>query len=278
MDYITRETGAFPVSIGTSLAIEGLLGRHPNQPKRPPGYKRIREVWVNLRTLIRNFYASMTAEQQSQVSLEQAIELLNEEVQVLPTVLQQETRGQVSVVWYLASLDEVKWQFPHAKYKEPHTEKQRFRHQLELHTLTQWYPRLMEQGIPVMEIKRRPATHPAVVALLTHYPHELLWRFQFDAFFLLESHTGKLKNYSKWTTKLKGVKDEEHIPFNEFTLQLFGEGTLFDAFPKKLRDEVKVIADIRHWTAVTTLEKMRSDIERYGGENLKRVFHSLLHR
>lgn len=278
MDYITRETGAFPVSIGTSLAVEGLLGRHPDQPRRPPGYKRIREVWVNLRTLVRNFYASMTADQQNSITLEQAVELLNEELQVLPTILQQETRGQVSVTWYLASLDEVKWQFPNAKYREHHTEKQRFRHQLELHTLTQWFPTLQEQGIKVYEIKRRPKVHPGVVALLTHYPHELFWRFQFDALFLLESHTGKLKNYSKWTSKLSGVKEEDHIPFNETTLQLFGDGTLFNAFPKKVRDEIKLIAETRHWTTVTTTEKMRSDIDRFGGEQLKAVFHQLQHR
>ncbi len=278
MDYVVRDTGAFPLSIGTSLALEGLLQRHPNQARMPPGYKRTRSVWVNLRTLIRNFYASLTAVQLKEITVEQAVELLTEECQVIPTILTHESRNGLATVLYVADFAETKWLYPHAKYWEPHTEKQRHRHHLEHYTLIALMDRLTEEGIAYTTVKKQPPTTPGVIALLTHYPHELLWRFQFDGLFLLESHTGKLKSYTQWRTKLKGVKDDDHIPFNAFTLQLFGDGALFDAYPKKLRDEVRQLAEVRHWTGVTTLEKIRSDISRYGGENLKRTLGELTSR
>jgi len=278
MEYLERETGAFPISIGTSLAIEGLLQRHPNQARMPPGFKRIRHVWFNLRTLVRNFYASMTTQQIDALDLSQAIDTLVVECQVIPTILLQETQGRITSTIYLSSLDELKWRFPHANYKEPHTDKQKSRHQLEALTLTHLYQALKEHQVDLTEIKREPSTQPGVVAILTHHPHELLWRFQFQSLFLLESHTGKLKSYTQWYTKLKGVKEEDHLPFNAFTLQLFGEGTVFDAFPKKLRDEVKQIGETRRWTAVTTVEKIRHDLDRYGGELLRKTFHELMSR
>lgn len=278
MDYVVRETGAFPLSIGTSLALEGILQRHPNQARMPPGYKRVRGVWVNLRTLVRNFYASLTTAQQKEITVEQAIELLIEECRTIPTVLSHETKNSLSVMLYVTDFSETKWLYPNAKYWEPNTEKQRFRHNLEHFTLIALIEHLDAEGISYTVVKKRPPTTSGVVALLTHYPHELLWRFQFDGLFLLESHTGKLKSYTQWRTKLKGVKDEDHIPFNDFTLQLFGDGTLFDAYPKKLRDEVRQLADIRNWTGVTTLEKIQSDVRRYGGENLKRTLGELTSR
>jgi len=278
MDYVVRETGAFPLSIGTSLALEGLLQRHPNQARMPPGYKRIRGVWVNLRTLVRNFYASLTAAQQKEIVVEQAIELLMEECRAIPTVLSHETKNSLVVTFYVTDFDETKWLYPNAKYWKPSTEKQRFRHNLEHFTLIALTEHLDAEGLSYTVVKKRPPTIPGVIALLTHYPHELLWRFQFDGLFLLESHTGKLKSYTQWRTKLKGVKDEDHIPFNDFTLQLFGDGTLFDAYPKQLRDEVRQLADTRNWTGVTTLEKIQSDVRRYGGENLKRTLGELTSR
>lgn len=278
MDYVVRETGAFPLSIGTSLALEGLLQRHPNQPRMPPGHKRVRSVWVNLRTIIRNFYAALTAVQLKEITIEQSVDLLVDECRTLPTVLTQETKNNLQTVLYVTDFAETKWLYPNAIYWEPNTEKQRHRHNLEHFTLFALLEQLHNERIAVIKIATQPPTTPGVVALLTHYAHELLWRFQFDGLFLLESHTGKLKSYTQWRTKLKGVKDDEHIPFNAFTLQLFGDGALFDAYPKKLRDEVRQLADSRHWTGVTTLEKIQSDVRRFGGETLKKTLTQLISR
>jgi hypothetical protein len=278
MEYIERETGQFPLSIGTSLALEGLFQIHPNQPPIPTAGRRVNALWVNLRTLIRNFYASMKADQQRSAPVSQAVDLLVEEIRSLQDIVQQQGKGRYQLVIYHNDLSEVRWQFPHAHYKEPKTEKQIYQAHLEATVLKLVLDQVIEEKLPVANVVKQPPTTPQVAALLTHYPHELLWRFQFDSLFLLESHTGKLKGYSQWCSKLNGLTVDHHIPFNAFTLQLFGEGVLFSSFPKKLLDEVKQLAGSRKWSAVTTIEKIRDDVSRYGGEVLRQTYATLMSR
>jgi hypothetical protein len=275
VDYIERETGQFPLSIGTSLALEGLFGVHPNQPRQPSGYGRIKELWVNVRTLIRNCYAAMTVEHSKKASIEQTVQVLFDEIQSLPDVLRQQASGRYNIRLYQNDLSDLKWQFPHAKHKTPKTEKQRHYNNFEMLVLKLLLDLLAEEKIPVLTVTRKPSMQQNTVALLTHHPHELLWRFQFERLFLLESHTGKVKSVGQWSSKLNGVKEEDQIPVNEFTLQLFGDGSLLDSFPKKLRDEVKQLATVRKWSAITTQPKIQSDILRYGGEGLKSTFREL---
>lgn len=278
MEYIERETGQFPLSMGTSLAIEGLLGIHPNQPRQPSGYGRIQEVWVNLRTLIRNCYAAMTVEQSKKASIEQTAQVLYDEIMSLPDIFRQQAKTNYRVRLYQNDLSELKWQFPKAKHKTPKTEKQRHYHNFELLVLKLLLDHLAAEKVPVLTVVRKPPMQQNTVGLLTHHPHELLWRFQFERLFLLESHTGKVKSVGQWSSKLNGVEEEDQIPVNEFTLQLFGDGSLLSSFPKKLRDEVKQLATVRKWSAITTMPKIQSDILRYGGEALKTTYRELTTR
>jgi len=275
VDYIERETGQFPLSIGTSLAFEGLFGIHPNQPRHPSGYARIKEVWVNLRTLIRNCYAAMTVENSKKASIEMSAQVIYDEIQSLPDIIRQQAKGRYGIRLYQNDLSDIKWQFPNARHKTPRTEKQRHYHNYEQLVLKLLLDMLSSEKIPVLTVNRKPPMQQTTVALLTHYPHELLWRFQFERLFLLESHTGKVKSVGQWSSKLNGVDEEDQLPVNEFTLQLFGEGTLLNSFPKKLRDEVKQLAMVRKWSAITTVPKIQNDVLRYGGEGLKNVYREL---
>jgi hypothetical protein len=74
----------------------------------------------------------------------------------------------------------------------------------------------------------------------------------------LESHTGAIKNPAEWNTKLTGgAKELSNIPFNRFTLQLFGDnGHMFLSGPLRLREIVLGIAKRDHWTSVTTSERV----------------------
>lgn len=278
MEYIERETGQFPLSIGTSLALEGLLGMHPNQPKQPSGAGRIKEIWVNLRTLIRNCYAGMSTEQSQKASIEQTAQVLYDEIQSLPDIIRQQAKGRYSIRLYQNDLSDLKWQFPKAKHKTPRTEKQRHYHNYEMLVLKLLLDLLEADKIPVLKVVRKPPLQHTTIALLTHHPHELMWRFQFERMFLLESHTGKVKSVGQWSSKLNGVSEEDQLPVTEFTLQLFGDGSLLDAHPKKLRDEVKQLAMVRKWSAITTPAKIQSDILRYGGETLQQVYRDLAMR
>ena len=278
MEPIHRETGHFPLSIGTSLAIEGLLGQHPDNPPKPRAYRGATQLWINLRTLIRNYFAAMTADDLHRATTDVNIDLLLTEVTTIPTLLEQHQNGQCQAVFYVVDLAETKWAFPGGLYKEPKTPKQVKRAQLEHLTLILLLQQLDENRLPYTQVGTYPKVQPGVIALLTHFPHELLWRFMFSELYLLESHTGKLKSATQWLTKLKGVGEDDHLPFNAFTLQLFGDGVLFNAHPKALRDEVKQLATTRKWTGVTTLVKIRQDINRYASTALKEVFSELTRR
>lgn len=278
MDYIDRDTGHFPLSIGTSLAVEGLLGMHPQAPKQPSGTAQISEVWVNLRTLIRNFHASMTTETAKKAPLESVAQILYEELTTLPDVLNQHARGKYTLQLYQNDLTDLKWQFPKADYKSPKTEKQRQYSNFETVVLKLLLDQMQHASSPLLTVVRKPQDLNRVVALLTHHPHELLWRTQFSRLFLLESHTGRLKSIGQWGGKLNGVAEEDQLPLNEFTLQVFGDKQLLNGMPKKQRDETKQIALTRKWTTVTTVSKIQSDVMRYGGETLKRTCLMLLAR
>lgn len=278
MSELTRETGDYPLSIGTSLALEGLLGKHPNQPKYPPGHGRINALWVNLRTLVRNLVDAIPSEQVSEFHAQDAVELAIEEVKTLMTVMDMEGRSKITVTCYQADLAEVKWKMPNAIYRVPKTEKQKTRAAMEEYVLQGLRLRMVDEAVPCMDIAHRPTTQRAVVALLTHYPHELFWRFEFDGMFLLESHTGKLKSYSQWQTKLKHLPDDTRLPFSRFTLQVFGDGNFILAQAKKTRDELLQLAQTRHWSGVTTDEKIYHDISKWGGEKLKDVYRELMTR
>lgn len=272
---IARETGLFPISIPTSLALEGFFQKHPDQPKMPPGFKTITEIWINVRTMVRNFFSSMTGENQRIAPLEQCLILLIEEFAVINRIPTNEFNHLVKFRFYFNDLENLNWEFPKAERKLPKTDKQLFLHQAELMLLQSLLEVAAEHKLPIKRIRSKPKASQTNVALLTHHPHELLWRFEFGSLFLLESHTGKLKPYSQWFTKLHNVEEADRIPFNKLTLQIFGDNALFNSQPKIIRDEVKQIASVRRWTAVTTLDKIKADIKQYGGEKLRTLVFSL---
>lgn len=276
MEYIDRETGQIPISIGTSLALEGFYGSHPNQPKRPSGSGRISQIWINLRTIIRNYYASMTSENARKATIEAGVSVILQELDTLFGLQHQPTQKPTKIVVYLNDLEDLEWHYPNALHKKPKTERQVYYHTVETMVLDQLLKHIDETKYPIVKIHYKPPSTTAVIGLLTHYPHELLWRYEFETIFLLESHTGKLKPFSQWYTKLKGVKPEDQIPFNKLTLQIFGDNDTFEAQPKKVRDEIKQIALTRKWNPITTMEKIKDDIRRFGGEEIKRLTGRLL--
>lgn len=261
MDIIERDVGQIPVSIGTSLAFEGLLGIHPNQPKQPTNVKTIQTIWVNLRTLARNLFQAVPTEKALDLDYSNSVAVLLNETNVIPVALAQ--HGYTGKVrYYLASKDSVKWSFPKANYKEIKAPKQIAFDMFERFVCIELLEQLKAAKIDVLEIDQKPKSGEGIVALLTHYPHELLWKPQFSRLLLLESHTGKLKTYNTWYTKLNGIKENEFpMPFTEFTLQVFGDGELIaPQQPRSLLVELKELSKNKKWTGITTPDKLYHDV------------------
>jgi hypothetical protein len=59
--------------------------------------------------------------------------------------------------------------------------------------------------------------------LVSHLPIDLLSRYQFTSLKLLESHTGALVDPMAWNKKIFSNKKYRRMPFNSFTLSIFGD-------------------------------------------------------
>jgi hypothetical protein len=274
--YVEREVGLFPISIGTSYALQGFLGNHPNQPQQPAASKNVRAMYINLRTMIRNLYAAMPSAAAQVINHDMAAITLLEECRSIPDILRQH-KHPCEVVYYFSNLDEVKWVFPKAEYKKARTEKQIHYEVYEKLVLTMLLAQLKEAHVDVEFMTRQPKPSPVIAAIITHYPTELLWRQSFERLLLLESHTGKLKMYNTWFTKLEGITEQHPMPFNKYTLQVFGEGVLFAPQPKPIRDALKQLAEYKRWTGITTDMKVHADISASGDRALKENY-ALLNR
>lgn len=251
-----REMGQYPISIGTSLALEGANGVYPEREESPPPLLQYNRLWVNVATLFRNLFGSLTAEEQNRVTASDLSIALASELGPIDAAVSETAGRKVRVTFYLNQLTKMTTWFPKANLKKPTTPKQRIFAGLMAETLAM-LPNYLE------DIDYRYADGPldgdGRALILTHSAVDLLSAYRFDELVLLESHTGKLKPKSLWGTKL-GTKDET-LPFNAFTLQVFGDGsTHFSPLSIKYRRAILEVAKKDRWVSVTTLAKIRMGV------------------
>lgn len=98
--------------------------------------------------------------------------------------------------------------------------------------------------------------------LITHLPIDLLNRYQFTSLKLLQSHTGKIIDPVNWNKTIFATEKYRRMPFNSFTLSIFGDRSKqFAGHSIKVRKRVFDLATDRKWTPLTTLEKIRYDLQ-----------------
>lgn len=258
----SRDKGQIPVSMGTSLAIEAALGIYPDRPESPPPIIKVQQVWFNIRTLIRNLYNSLTNDFRDQVTTEGLLLGVQEELSVIESAINRGSQGMARVVFYIPDYTSLHRKFPKAILRQTKSEKQ-----------LAYYA--MENKVCAIILKSQDLAqdirfyqfaiterHPDAF-IVTHLPVDLLARHQFRRLELLESHSGGIKPYPMWHTKLTGGKELTNIPFNAFSLQLFGDnGNQFAPYPVGLRKQILQIAEEDRWTSVTTDEKIRYSLRK----------------
>lgn len=269
-----REKGEnIPLSIGTAQAMEALSGLGDFDAKEAPILKYT-QVWVNLRTLFRNFFNALGIEARATLSPDALLVGLQEDLLIIQSCVSQASRHQTSVVFYHCSFEHLEREFPNARYKTLSTQKQKEEQQKEDDTLALFLAQDHDATIECYDVKIT-GTHPKVV-MLTHYPVDLLWYRQFDGLDLVESHTGKIKARPSWHTKLTGGKNLSHLPFNRMTIQLYGDGNvLFASMIKSVKDEITKLAKENRWHSLTTNEKVRHDISKIYDPRVKQFYRSL---
>lgn len=266
MNYIqqaveAREKGqSIPISIGTALAIEAGCGIFPDRPEHPAPFIFVQQVWVNLRTLVRNLYACLDKDLKDTVLPADLWGAGLEEMQIIESAVAQATHGRTKVVFYVSDYKRPERLFPGAIIKKAITPKQIFQQTVEESTLKLMLENNQQNHTVNFYEFQIEGQHPPSL-IITHMPVDLLCRYRFERLELLESHTGVIKTPAQWNTKLTNGKELTNIPFNRVTMQLFGDnGNLFAPLSITIRREVVRLAGIDQWTAVTSLEKVRATI------------------
>ncbi|MBE0438170.1 MAG: hypothetical protein IBX57_00185 [Gammaproteobacteria bacterium] len=262
---VEREKGAVPISIPTSLALEGIFAFGEYESLKPT-FGQVDELWINLRTLFRNFLNSIDREVHQSLVVEQILDFFIEDINIVMSTVDIKSSGRVKTKFYLPLYEhkELVKLFPHANIKQAHTPKQLFEKNFEDSTLgaiLSMSDSIFQEGqFETLAVKLKGG--PFRAALLTHYPLDLLWRSKFTDLFLLESHTGKLKSKNLWHSKLTGGNKLNRIPFNKLTIQVFGDNsTMFNSLSPKLKKALIELSERYKWTPVTTMDKVTFNIQ-----------------
>lgn len=250
-----RDLGELGMSYGTSLAFESDEAKHII-PKSDT-------FLINLRTLIRNVHGAYKSDDEQINDLDSLSEALMEDVRIMATTISQlAPRSTHHVEIYYPSYKSLGRKFPKADLWKPKTEKQ-----IALHDL---YDKVAARFIK---------EHPELVTLtdcgapdfkgkgliITHHVVDLVLTDAWGRLNLLETHSGAVKPYLLWNTKLTGKTGENYnIPLNRMTIQVFGDkSTNFIGQKQGIKKLVKDLAEKANWTSATTPQRCRSSINVY---------------
>ena len=105
----------------------------------------------------------------------------------------------------------------------------------------------------------KPKTRVSAI-IMTHMAYDLLSYSNFTKLDLLESHTGVLKPKHMWYTKYQSGKELTMMPFYKPLLKIFGDSQTYKPMDIRLRRSIIELAIEKHWTPVTTIAKVKSDL------------------
>lgn len=255
VDLSIRAQGQFPLSIATSLAIESALGVLPDAPATIAPITQVSVLWINIRTLFRNLVGSFEKEARSDLrGIDLALALVNEQ-RTIETLIAESTDSRCRVSFYRYTYASLPRKFPKANLIYPTSPQRKIYDTLENHTYLCMDTEL-SHGVPFYKGDTDIPQGQPNALILTHYPVDLLNRYNFTSLSLLESHTGTVKPYNMWNTKLnKGNSiDVSRLPFDRMTLQLYGDGVTFAPLSLPIRRKLIELANKHNWTPMTTKE------------------------
>ena len=261
---MSREIGEqIPVSIPTAIPIEEVVMKEDGEKG---------DIWINVRTLVRNCLNCLSTEEKISISPLDVAPVILEEIQILNDWVHQASHGTRRVVYYVTEKRSFSRCFPRALPKGYKTPKQVHELKLTNEILLEVIGALGEQ-VKIFDILLKGEERP--VLLITHQPIDLLSEYSFPSLKLLESHTGKIKSKTYWNSKLSG-KNTDVMPFNALTLQIFGDGESFAAFPRKLKLEVIKLASECEWSPITTKMKIESDLSKLEDKTSMQMLKDML--
>lgn len=246
---IDREYGNLPMSMATSLAIEGLLhlGEHEGNKGEPPVHK-FQVLLINLRTLFRNVYNAF-GDRKDAVTADIALAAIEEDIKAIRETVTAVSPSTVCAI-YLCEYQGLMKRFPQGKFYSPSTPPQ-----VHFHSVEQDVYRAVKErelfDVEYFDVDLK-GSHNTVV--LTHLPVDLLSRKEFPVLALLESHTGAVKTHLEWNSRLNGKPG--YVPFNRIFLQLYGDKVMFSPGDLKSRRVLEKTGTKHKWDGDTTMSRI----------------------
>lgn len=269
-----RTISAFPVSIGTSLALESIdTGPlNPYDPERvipnTVDTRNYTEFWVNLFTLFRNIYQSVPSASQESLEPLEIAEVMLQEIDIIKEFISGHTANSLACVFYASDYSGLKQKHPHASLRIDKTAKQILYTETLKKAIGHVFKQFDKKDETIKHFSLSIEPKPTAKALvLTHYAYDLLSYKNFRTLDLLESHTGILKPRALWYTKLSNGRDLIRIPFNSMSMQVFGDSQTFYAMNSKVRQQVLDLSQKYQWDAFTTADRVK-----YGLKNMSDAF------
>lgn len=277
---LSRTLGQFPVSISTSLALEGLLGIHEDHPTpkgRPLPWMGYEYLNINVRTLIRNVFTTMPAAEAYVTTPKELAMVVAEEMQIIESVITDNIRdNKLGLGFYMPSYEDLGKAFPRAIFKDPNTDKQKYYSKLEDAAL--FYLSRAEavslQYSATESVPLRTTLGRGKSLMLSHYPIDILIA-KHNRYNILESHTGRIKMRHELTNKLK-TSNSNVIPFDIMSIQTFGDtGDMFKPVDLKVRRILIKIAQKHRWNEFTTEEKIKAHVSMANEPYLKEFIYDV---
>ena len=276
MDYtagislVERMTSAFPLSIGTSLAMESIFEpmMKPYDPDRkipnkvnPADYDT---CYVNLQTLYRNLVGSMDKDLFNRATINDLIATLIEEIGVIQGLFDSEGNG-CQVKFYVAEHSDLKrnvslGRYVGVKLREATTDNQKYFEAQEKNCLK--YLNTFTDSILQFKDALEPVGAERAL-VITHHPYDLINFAKFRQLDLLESNTGVLKTRYQWASKYHplGDKDLSQLPFNKKLLLVFGDKAEIKPGSANLRNQVYDVSIRYNWVPTTTMDKINLNLQ-----------------
>jgi hypothetical protein len=256
-----RPMSSYPVSIGTSMALEK-FGKgsgdyyDPNHQIKEADLGHYQEFWVNLLTIFRNVVSSIKTEHVGSLTASAIADTMADELNIIDAMVSQ-LSPKTTICYYSSQYSGMERAFPYALYRSDTTEQQRHYTKLAQDSLTVFYSKYRTlRRHQHFSLMMNPQNRTKAL-ILTHMPIDLLCWKQFASLELLESHTGVIKPRSLWYTKYLDGKDKcQRIPWDRRMLQIFGDRMSFKPMDIKVRKEILDAADANKWTQATTEDRL----------------------
>ena len=258
-----RATTSFPISIGSSLALESLFSPRQSPydldrkiPEMVDLYQ-YDELWINVNTLFRNMYTSIDASDAEQISYQVYTEYILDEMSTIESLMHNEGRNACKVIFYHCVYDKLikRLSGKPIDIRKPNTSKQMIYYSL----LNSTIELLMKQRSGIQKHDTSFGNDKRVL-IMTNYAPDLLNYKRFNKLDLLESHTGLVKNKLTFFTKY-ATKNLPPLPFLTKLLAIFGDSEIVKPAPVGVRTMIIDLANKYKWSPVTTEAKVLFDID-----------------